>query len=98
MLEAGELAALGPVQTIALLELGETLDAGTAPAGAVAVPMHDLLRVRELAAQGPTVLVCRHGLRSAALARLFRAEGLRDVYARAGALAAIRPAPATGQR
>ena len=98
VLEAGELAALGPVQTIALLELGETLDAGTAPAGAVAVPMHDLLRVRELAAQGPTVLVCRHGLRSAALARLFRAEGLRDVYARAGALAAIRPAPATGQR
>jgi len=90
VLEAGELATLGPVQTIALLEVGETLDAATAPPGAVAVPMHDLLRVRELVAQGPTVLVCRHGLRSAALARLFRAEGLGKIYALAGALPAIR--------
>jgi len=90
VLEAGELAALGPLQTVALLEAGESLDADSAPAGAVAVPTHDLPRIRELAAQGPTVLVCRHGLRSAALARLFRAEGFGKIYALAGALPAIR--------
>ena len=90
VLSAEQLAALGPAQMLALLEAGETLDAATAPAGALALPMQDLVGIRERAAQGPTVLVCRHGLRSAALARLFRAEGFGKIYALAGALPAIR--------
>jgi adenylyltransferase/sulfurtransferase len=48
---------------------------------AIAVSVHDLARLRELAAEGPLVLTCRHGLRSAALARLLRAEGVPDIYA-----------------
>lgn len=42
---------------------------------------HDLARLRELAAEGPIALTCDRGVRSAALARLLRAEGLRNVYA-----------------
>ncbi len=90
VLSAEQLAALGPVQILALLEPGETLDAVTAPAGAIALPMYDLVGIRERAAHVLTVLVCRHGLRSAALARLFRAEGLGKIYALAGTLPAIR--------
>jgi adenylyltransferase/sulfurtransferase len=90
VLSAEDVAALGPVQTITLLEAGETLDSAAAPAGAIAVPMADLIRIRELAGKGPAVLACRRGLRSAALARLFRAEGVGRVYALAGGLGAIR--------
>ena len=49
------------------------------------VPVHDLVRLRELATlSSPTVLVCRSGVRSAALARLLRAEGIADIHALAG--------------
>jgi molybdopterin/thiamine biosynthesis adenylyltransferase/molybdopterin synthase catalytic subunit/rhodanese-related sulfurtransferase len=89
VLTAEEITALGPVQTIALLEPGETLDAA-APPNTIAIPMGDLVRIRELATQGATVLTCRHGLRSAALARLLRAEGLPKIYSLAGPLSAIR--------
>jgi adenylyltransferase/sulfurtransferase len=85
-----EFAALGPVRTVALLESGESLDPATAPASAVGVPIGDMGRIRELAQAGPMVLTCRYGLRSAALARLLRAEGARHVYALAGGLPAIR--------
>jgi adenylyltransferase/sulfurtransferase len=54
--------------------------------------MSDLVRLRELASQGPTILACRQGLRSAALARLLRVEGVAKVYALAEAMPAIRPA------
>ena len=81
-----KLAALGPVQTLALLETGETFDSILAPAGTRPVPANDLVRLRELVAlSGPTVLVCRSGVRSAALARLLRSEGLANIYALAGA-------------
>lgn len=76
-LNASGVAALGAKdQTVYLTETGET-----APAGATAVPALDLARLRELAVAGPLVLTCRYGVRSAALARLLRAEGHAHVYA-----------------
>ncbi len=98
VLSADELATLGPVQTLALLEPGETLNGAAAPTRVIAVPVTDFLQIRERVTQGPTVLACRHGLRSAAFARLLRAEGLSQVYALAGTLAAIRPAAAGEHR
>jgi molybdopterin/thiamine biosynthesis adenylyltransferase/molybdopterin synthase catalytic subunit/rhodanese-related sulfurtransferase len=81
-LEAGGVAAFGPnAQTVYLTEVGET-----APAGTTAVPAPDLPRLREFAASGPLVLTCRYGVRSAALARLLRAEGLAQVFALAQGL------------
>jgi len=74
-------AALGPVRTVALLETGEIPP--SVSANVETVPAGDLARLRELAATGPLVLTCRSGVRSAALARLLRAEGLTTVYARA---------------
>lgn len=47
----------------------------------VSVPAQDLARLRELAADGPVVLTCHRGIRSVALARLLRSEGLTNVYA-----------------
>ncbi|MBI2815228.1 MAG: ThiF family adenylyltransferase [Opitutae bacterium] len=73
--------ALGPVRTAWLLEAGETARAGFP--GAECVLAGDVLRLRELAAAGPLVLACRSGVRSAALARLLRAEGMGAVFARA---------------
>ena len=49
-----------------------------------AMSAQDLIQLRELASTGPLVLVCRYGVRSAALARLLRAEGLNSVYAFTG--------------
>jgi adenylyltransferase/sulfurtransferase len=73
-------ASLGPVaQIIYLTEPGES-----APVGKKSVPALDLASVRELAATGPLVLSCRYGVRSAALARLLRAEGLGNVFALTG--------------
>ena len=72
------LAALGPGAR--LVYLAEPGDA-SAPAPALTVPALDLVRLRELAAEGPLVLHCRHGLRSAALARLLRAEGRAGIHA-----------------
>ncbi|HVU18520.1 MAG TPA: ThiF family adenylyltransferase [Candidatus Didemnitutus sp.] len=58
-------------------------EVASAREGIVDVPECDLARIRELAADKPVVLTCRHGVRSAALARLLRAEGLRNVYVEA---------------
>jgi len=77
-LDAAGIAALGTAtQTVYLTESGET-----APAGVLAVPALDLSRLRELASAGPLVLTCRYGVRSAALARLLRAEGIAQIFAR----------------
>lgn len=77
-------AELGPAtRNVFLAEPG---DSRPGPAAMQTVPANDLARLRELAATGPVVLSCRHGLRSAALARLLRAEGLTQVYARSAVL------------
>ena len=92
LLDAGAVAALGPsAQVVYLTEPG---DAAPAPAARQTVPAHDVARLREFAASGPLVLACRHGLRSAALARLLRAEGLTAVHA----LTVPGPMAALGRR
>jgi adenylyltransferase/sulfurtransferase len=93
VLDAESVAALHPIQLIALLESGERLDQESAPIHTIGIPAWDLPGIRELARRGPTVLACRYGLRSAALARLLRSEGMEKIYAQAASLAAIR-APA----
>jgi molybdopterin/thiamine biosynthesis adenylyltransferase/molybdopterin synthase catalytic subunit/rhodanese-related sulfurtransferase len=75
-----QLAANGVTRVVALLEDGEPFRPEAWPAGTQAVPIHDLVRLRALAATGPIALTCRSGLRSAAIARLLRAEGLAAVY------------------
>ena len=78
-LDRTQAAALGSSAKMAfLVEPGET---APVTGGMLAVPAHDLAAIREFAAAGPVVLACRHGLRSAALARLLRAEGATQVYA-----------------
>ena len=72
-------SALGPsVQKVFLVEPDDT---APVPSAHIPVPAGDLARLRVLAANGPVLLTCRRGLRSAALARLLRAEGLTNVYA-----------------
>ena len=88
-----EITALGPVRLIALIDAGEILDPTRAPAGMIAVPTSDIAQLRQLVNEGRTVLTCRHGLRSAALARMFRAEGQQDVYASSTVSTAIRTIP-----
>lgn len=79
LINAAQAAALSPAARIVhLVEVGDTAVGNGA---AFAVPAHDLARLRELAAGGPLVLTCRHGLRSAALARLLRDEGVASVHA-----------------
>lgn len=81
MVDAEGVAALGPgARIVQLIAPGEM----PAPA-TTAVATHDLPRLRALAAQGPVVLSCQSGIRSAAIARLLRAEGLASVYALAAA-------------
>lgn len=75
-----QFAALGRAQVVVLLEPGETLSAGQEAAGAVGISSSDLVRLRGLAEQGPIGLTCRSGIRSAAIARLLRAEGLAQVH------------------
>ena len=76
-----QLAALGPTaKIIFLLEPGETAPS-TGRSNFLAIPAHDLAALREFVATGPVALSCRHGLRSAALARLLRAEGGPEIYA-----------------
>ena len=76
-LDAAGVEALSPAAAlIYVTEPGES-----APADVTVVPARDLARLRELAATGPLVLTCRYGVRSAALARLLRAEGLENVFA-----------------
>lgn len=78
-LDAAGLAALGPsARTVFLREPGDPL---SAPTGVETVPANDLARLRGLAAAAPLVLACRHGIRSAALARLLRAKHTPGVYA-----------------
>ena len=91
LLTPEEISALGQVQLVALLEAGESLDAARAASGALALPVGDVARLRELAALGSVVLTCRHGVRSAALARLLRLEGVPNVYALTGRSTAINP-------
>ena len=80
-LDEAEAAALGAQATrIFLAEPGDALPSPVR-ANFQIVPSSDLARVREFAAAGPVVLTCRYGLRSAALARLLRAEGLSQVRA-----------------
>jgi len=75
------LARLGSaVRVVYLTEPGEAPEIRSAGAD-LSVPAHDLAAIRELAAGGPVALTCRHGLRSAALARLLRTEGLAHVWA-----------------
>ncbi|MDB6169486.1 MAG: thiF [Verrucomicrobia bacterium] len=82
LIDAADVSALGlSARVIFLTEPGDDL---SAPGMARTVPAHDLARLRELAADGPLVLACRHGLRSAALARMLRAEGMGAVRALAG--------------
>jgi adenylyltransferase/sulfurtransferase len=76
-----EAAARGSLRTIALLDAGETLDPRLAPVGTQTLPVNDIAQLRELTATSGAILVCRYGVRSAALARLLRAEGRTDVYA-----------------
>ncbi len=75
-----------------LMVSGDALRAGTRVIHLVAdgekpqpdglqVATHDLPRLRALATQGPIALSCPSGIRSAAIARLLRAEGLGNVYA-----------------
>jgi sulfur-carrier protein adenylyltransferase/sulfurtransferase len=90
ILDPSEIAALGSVRLIALLEPGEKLNDLQAPAGTIALPVNDLVKLRALTASGISVLTCRRGLRSAALARLFRSEGYGGVYAQSGGSLAIK--------
>jgi adenylyltransferase/sulfurtransferase len=89
--DEAQIATLGPeARVVFLVEPGDVPPANGGPA-AQPVPVHDLARVRELAATGRVVLACRHGLRSAALARLLRAEGLTQVHALTHEVSAGRP-------
>jgi adenylyltransferase/sulfurtransferase len=82
LLDDAQIAALGrTVQRVFLVEPGSAARSSGRPA-TLDVAVSDLARLRELAAAGPVVLQCQHGIRSAALARLLRAEGLAHVFAR----------------
>jgi len=80
LLTEEQLAARGPVRIVALLESAESFVANAWPAGATGVPANNLVQLRAFAAEGPVVLTCRSGIRSAAIARLLRAEGLANVH------------------
>ena len=80
LLTEEQLAALPSVRVVVLLEPGESLASARYPAGAIGISASDLVRIRELAQHGPVALTCRAGIRSAAIARLLRAEGLANVH------------------
>lgn len=86
------LSRLVPFRVIALLDVGEQLGSAPVPAGTVGIPLGDMAQLREAATGGRVVLACRHGVRSAALARLLRAEGCDEIYALEAGLPAIIPA------
>ncbi len=75
-----QFSALDSAHVVVLLERGESLSPARQAAGAIGIPVGDLVRIRELAQLGPVGLTCRSGVRSAALARLLRAEGLANVH------------------
>ncbi|HEY4246818.1 MAG TPA: ThiF family adenylyltransferase [Lacunisphaera sp.] len=83
-LDTEQMIALENVRTVALLAPGEQLDSARAAAGTLTAAIGDLARLRELIREeGNIILTCRHGIRSAALARLLRTEGCGTVYASA---------------
>ena len=65
----------------AMAHIVKTEPGESAPAAVASAPALDLNRLRACAAAGPLVLTCRYGVRSAALARLLRAEGSASVFA-----------------
>jgi len=89
--EAG-LASLGTHHLIALLETGEKFDPTRAPDGTISVSINDIAQIRELTSERATVLACRRGVRSAALARLLRVESAAKVFALMEGFRAIGPA------
>ncbi len=93
ILDPTDLAALGSVRLIALLDPGETADPARLPAGTLCIPAGDIAQLRELIEEGCIVLTCRHGLRSAAVTRLLRAEGRANIYALAAGSRSIIPPP-----
>ena len=81
-LNVAAIAALGPAaKTVYLLEPDESSPRKSVPPMFTAIAAQNLIQLREIAAAGPLVLVCRYGVRSAALARLLRAEGMEKVFA-----------------
>lgn len=90
VVDSDELSRFGELQVVVLLEAGEVLDSSYASTGAIGVAVGDLVRLREIASAGPTLLACRSGIRSATLARLLRSEGVRHLHALAGRSPAIR--------
>lgn len=82
LLDPQQTSALG--ETARLVYLLEPGEPNPPSEKFIGIPMNDLVRLREVAVGGPVVLACRHGLRSAALARLLRAEGMSSVYAFVG--------------
>lgn len=78
---AGVAALETAAKIVYLLEDGESTPRKSAPAMFTTVAAQDLIRLREIATAGPLVLVCRYGVRSAALARMLRAEGMEKVFA-----------------
>ncbi len=89
MIALEALGRLVPFRIVALLDVGEQLQASLAPAGTVGIPIEDIAQLREAAASEIVVLACRRGIRSAALARLLRAEGRGGIYALETGLPAI---------
>ena len=90
VLDPEQIVALGNARTVVLLADGEQLDSSRAAAGTLTAAIGDLARLRELAQEGgKIILTCRYGVRSAALARLLRAEGCTSIYASATGSPAI---------
>lgn len=90
VLDPEQIIALGNARTVALLAAGEQLDSSRAAPGTLTAAIGDLARLRELVREnGNFILTCRYGVRSAALARLLRAEGCANVYAGATGSPAI---------
>jgi adenylyltransferase/sulfurtransferase len=90
ILDREQIVALENARTVALLAPGEQLDSSRTVAGTLTAGIGDLARLRELVQEGGTIiLTCRYGVRSAALARLLRAEGCASVYASAAGSPAI---------
>ncbi len=84
------LPKIGKLQTVVLLEAGESFDPRHAAPDTAAIAVGDLVRLRELATVGPTLVVCRSGIRSAALVRLLRSEGVPHLYAMSAHTSSIR--------
>ena len=80
LLTEEQFAAIDSGRVVVLLESGESLTPRQQAAGVIGISASDLVRIRGLAQDSPVGLTCRLGIRSAAIARLLRAEGLGNVY------------------